>query len=265
MPAGSSIVGGVGPAVRFVACAWRKAWAALILAGVSIGAFRAAAGWGAGPIWTAAWLGLALGAITVARGALYRSALDRPRAGPGGLQWGRVETRLLAVWLLGAVFLFILALLAFVAWLCCAYAVASAGTGFVAADPATWAAAVDGRGRWVVGAAAGAGAAGLLWAEIRLCLAAAATVARERVQVLSAWPMTRRRVWLILVPIVLISLAPAALLAALIFLGPRLAGGSFLIEHAVNLAQGAVVAGLWLPMHVGLMAYLYRRGDPAAT
>jgi hypothetical protein len=265
VPARASTIGGVGPAVRFVARAWREAWAALILAGATTGAFLDAAGWGAGPVWKAAWLALALLAITVARGALYRSALDSPGAGLSGLQWGRVETRLLAVWLLGAVFLFILALLVFVALLCCAYAVASAGAGFVPADPATWAPAVDVRGRWVLGAVGIAGAAGLLWAQLRLCLASAATVARGRVQVLSAWPTTRGSAWAILVPIVLVSLTPAALLAALIILGGRLAGGSFLIVGVLNFAEGLAVAGLWLPMNVGLMAYLHRRADSAAT
>ena len=80
MPARASIIGGVGPAVRFVARAWRNAWAALILAGASMGAFLDAAGWGAGPLWKAAWLALGLLAVTVAQGALYRSALDRPGA-----------------------------------------------------------------------------------------------------------------------------------------------------------------------------------------
>jgi hypothetical protein len=263
MRKGALIVGGVGAAVRFVAPAWRRAWAALILAGFSIGAVLDAVSWGAAPVWRAAWLGLALLAVVVAQGALYRLALACPGVGRGGIQWGRVEGRLLAVWALTAIFLFILGLLVFVAVLCSAYAVASAGTGFVAADPPTWAPAVDSRGRLVVGVVAMAGAAALLWAKLRICLASAATVARERVQVLSTWPVTRGMAAPILALIVLASLTPAAVLAALYFLGGRLAGGPPIVSGAVNFARGMVVAGLWLPMNVGLMTYLYRRADPA--
>ena len=208
-------------------------------------------------------LALALLAATAAQGALYRSALAHPGVGPGGLQWGKVETRLLAVWLLGAIFLFILGLLVFVALLSCAYAVASAGAGFVAADPATWGPAVDARGRWVVGVAATLGAAALIWASLRLRLAPAATVARGRVQVLSAWPMTRAMVAPILAATVLIGLALAALLAALVFLGKTGAAEGAFIVGAINLAQGLAVAGLWLPLDAGLMTYFFERSDSA--
>lgn len=259
MPSYGLIVGGVGPAVRFVAMAWREAWAALIAAAATIGAVLTAGSLGAPPASRAAWLGLALLAATVTRGALYRLALARPGMGPGGLQWGRTEGRLLAVWLLGAVFLFILGLLFFTALIASAYAVASAGAGFVAAEPATWAKAVDGRGRLVLGALGAAGTAALVWAALRLCLAAAASVARGRVQVLSAWPLTRRRAWRLGLALALVGAPPAALLATLFFVGKAVASAPPIAAGAVGFAQGLVIAGLWLPMNVGLMAYLYGR------
>jgi hypothetical protein len=262
MPAAPSIVGAVQAAFRFVAPAWAKAWAAMILTGGLMGGYRDAVNWGAAPVWKAAWCALALLAFIVAAGALYRSALERPGARPGGLQWGRVETRLLAVWLLTGVFLVILGLLVFVAVLCSAYAVASAGAGFVAAEPATWAPAVDGRGRLVVGAVGMAGATALVWAKLRLCLSSAATVARGRVQVLSAWPLTRGITAPILAAWVLVGVAPAVLTAGLYFLRWRLGGGPLLAAGAVNFALGMVIAGLWLPNIVGLMAYLYGRLEP---
>jgi len=272
MPARALIVGGFAAGARFVAPAWRGAWAAMILAGAAIGAFLDAAAWGAGPAWLAAWLALALLTATVAQGALYRLALaPRPdpsksppmSAGPGGLQWGRVETRLLAVWLLSAVFLFILGLLVFVALLACAYAVASAGAGFVAADPATWAPAVDERGRWVLGLAGTLGAAALIWASLRLRLAPAASIAGPRVRVLSAWPLTRGLAAPILAATLLIALPPAALLAVLALLSEA-KGSPMIIDGAINFAKGMAVAGLCLPMNAGLMTYLFERADAAA-
>ncbi len=261
------IAGGVA-AIRFVAPAWRGASAVLLLTAGAFGGLLTAAGWGEAAAWRGAWLAAALLVATVARGALYRLALGRPGVGPGGLQWRGAEGGLLAVWLLGAVFLFILGLLAFVALIASAYAVASAGAGFVAADPATWGPAVDGRGRLVVGAVGVVGAAALLWAALRLSLAAAASVARGRVQVLSAWPLTRRYAWTIglalALALALIAAPLALLLAALSFAGGALKPAPPIVAAAVGFAQGLVVAGLWLPMTVGLMAYLYRRADSAA-
>jgi len=251
------IVGGLGPAARLVATAWREAWAALILASVSIGAFLAATD--GGPARRCAWLAVALLASLPAQGAVYRLALARPGIGPGGLQWGHVERRLLVVWLLTALFIFILGLLLFIVLIASAYAVASAGAGFVAAEPSTWARAVDGRGRFALGAVAAIGIANLLWARMRICLGPAASVARGRVQVLSAWPITRGRAWPIAAAAVLISVGPGLLLAALAFGILPAAGKSAGIRDLADMAQGLVIAGLWLPLDVGLMTYFFRR------
>ncbi|MGI8841845.1 MAG: hypothetical protein ACR2F8_13860 [Caulobacteraceae bacterium] len=258
---GRLIAGGVASALRFVATAWRGAWAVLLLTAVTIGGFLTAVAWGEAAAWRGAWLAAAVLVATIARGALYRLALGLPGVGPGGLQWRRAEGRLIAVWLLAAVFLFILGLLAFVAFIASAYAVASAGAGFVATEPATWAPAVDGRGRFVVGAVGVAGAAALSWAALRLSLAAAASVARGRIQVLSAWPLTRRCAGRLGLALAVIAAPPALLLAALSVAGGVLKPAPLV---AVGFAQGLILAGLWLPTTIGLMAYLYRRADSAA-
>jgi len=251
------IVGGLGPAARLVATAWREAWGAMILASVSLGGLLIAADFGPG--WRGAWLAATLLATLAAQGALYRLALARPGIGPGGLQWARAEWRLAAVWLLSALFMAILGLLLFILLLASAYAVASAGAGFVASEPATWAAAVDGRGRFALGAVAAVGLAALLWARLRLSLGSAASVARGRVQVLSAWPITRGRALSMAVGVVLVGLGPVLLLAALASGTPFVAGKSAAVRDLADLAEGLVIAGLWLPLDAGLMSYFYRR------
>lgn len=250
------IVGGLRPAARFVAMAWREAWGALIVAGVSLGGLIAT---DFGPAWQGVWLAVALLATLPAQGALYRLALARPGIGAAGLQWGRTEWRLLAVWLLSVLFMAVLGLLLFIALIASAYAVASAGAGFVAAEPSTWSAAVDGRGRFGLGLVAVVGFAALLWARMRICLAPAASVARSQVQVLSTWPITRGRAWPIAATVVLVGLGPALLLAALAFGIPMAAGKFAGLRDLAGLAQGLVLAGLWLPLNAGLMTYFFRR------
>ncbi len=185
-----------------------------------------------------------------AKGALLRLATGVGRPGRGGLQWGRTEARLLAVWALTALFLGVLALLFFVIVLCFAYAAASAGHGFVASDISTWAPAVERGGRWLV-TAVGLGAAGLLvWAALRVSLAAPATVASGRVRMLETWPLTRGRVLALAAAFTLVGAPPLALASLCLRLARAgQAGGIPLYGVA-----GALVAGLWLPMTLGLMA-----------
>jgi hypothetical protein len=245
--------GAVIAAVRFVPTAWRGAWAALLLTAAAIAAALAAieGAQGIGP--PPLWLFVAFGVSLAARGALWRLALQHGRPGPGGLQIGAVEGRLAAVSALTCVFLAILILLLFVALLCLAYAAASAGRGFDAANVGTWGKAVDARGRLVVSVATMAGAGAIILAAIRISLAEAASVASDKVQVLSTWGLTRQRSVAIGSGNLLIAIPPTAA-----FLAMRASAGA----RAWPLICGVVLAGVWLPMHVGLMAYVY--GRPAA-
>jgi hypothetical protein len=225
-------------AARFWPSAWKTCWAALALA---IGALVLALRFG-GAVWLAA-----LAAVLVARGAVVRLALDLEPPGPAGLQAGRLEARLAAVWTLTAVFLSILAAIALVVLLAVAYAVASSGRGFDARQALTWAPAIDVRGRTVLAIAAGAAGLGIAWAWARTSLAEAASAARGRIEVLNSWKLTSASGWRLL----LTHLALAAPPLAAAFAAPA---GSWLWSAMT----GAALGGLWLPMTAGLMAYAWR-------
>lgn len=220
----------------------------------ALAATHGAQGIGPATLWLIAAFGLSL----VARGALWRLALQHGRPGPGGLQIGAVERRLAAVSALTCVFLAILTLLLFVALLSIAYAVASAGRGFDPANIGTWGKAVDARGRLVVSVATIAGAGAIVLAAIRISLAEAASVAGDKVRVLSTWGLTRGRLAAIGGGNLLLAIPPTAALLAM-RVGMAANAGAL----ASPLICSVVLAGVWLPMHVGLMAYVYgRRAAP---
>lgn len=243
------MLGGLAAGWSFLGPAWRGAWAALTPAGLTVGiGFARSSG---------ALLALGAAACLVAQGALWRLATGGGGLGPGGLQWGRLELRLAAAGLLSGAFLFVLGLLAFVVVLGFAYAAASAGPGFDPADVATWAPAVEDRGRILVTAVGLVAATALIWAATRISLAFAATAARGRVQVLATWPLTRGRAARILAARALALAGPAAVIALAAQAAP---------VWLARLVAGLAAAGLWLPLDVGLMAYLHRQAPrpPAA-
>jgi hypothetical protein len=249
----------VGAACRFLATAWRRAWAAMLVTAMALGAPWALGLWSPRSPWRLAALLAVVGAAAMAEGALYRLALGKGRPGPGGLQWSRVEWRLGAVWGLTAAFLFVLGLLAFVVVLAAAFGVATSGRAFVMAVPATWAGAVDGRGRLVLAVVAALCLAGLVWAGTRIALGATASVDRDKVQLLATWPATRRLVAPILLGRLSVGVVPIGVAWAAIWAVRRLGHPPSILLWAASLAAGLAVAGLWLPLSVGLMAYLYRR------
>jgi hypothetical protein len=252
------LLGAVIAAVRFAPIAWRGAWGALLLTAAATAAALAAIV-GAHRIGPAhLWLLAAFRLSLVARGALWRLALQLGRPGPGGLQVGAVEGRLAAVSALTCVFLAILILLLFVGLLCLAYAASSAGRGFDPANVTTWGKAVDARGRLVVSVGTMAGSGAIVLAAIRISLAEAASVAGGRVQVMSTWGLTRGR---------LVAIAGGNLLFAIPLAATFLAMQAGIATNAGamvwSVTCGVVLAGVSLPMHVGLMAYVYgRRAAP---
>lgn len=259
----SLIISGVGAAWRFLVPAWRRGWGAMLCAGAVLGAVLALQLWRPRSPWRLEALLIAVAAAVMAQGGLYRLALDRGRPGPAGLQWGGVEWRLGAVLGLTAVFLSVLGMLAFVVVLAFAFGVASSGHGFVTATPATWATAVDGRGRVVVAAVGGSCFAGLIWAGVRVSFGSVASVDRGRIQMLASWPSTRRLVAPIVVGRILLAVVPIGF-AAVVLTG--MAGASHppaALYWAASLAAGLAITGLWLPLSVGLMAYLYRHSPTA--
>jgi hypothetical protein len=255
------ITGGLGFAWRFLRPAWERAWGAIAIASLMFAAIAALTFQPRLTAWRFQILIVAVAAALVAEGGLLRLALGRGRLGPAGLQWGMTEWRLLTVWGLTAVFLFVLGLLAFVTLLACAFAVASSGQGFIVAAPATWARAVDGRGRAVVAVIAGLVLAGLIWAAARVSLGAAASVDRGRVQLLASWPDTRGVVAPLVAARLFAGLAPIGFAAVVLSMASRAQGRPDLLAWCASLAAGTAIAGLWLPLSVGLMAYFYQRAS----
>lgn len=230
------IFGGLSAAARFLPRAWRACWASLILTSAAFAIALAGD-------WPLAWIA-ALALALVARGGLWRLASGQGRPGPCGLQFGAIEIRLAAVWALTVLFLSFLGLIAFVVLLCGAYAAASAGRGFNPTMVATWAPAIVGGGQVMLGAMAFLCILGLVFGAGRISLAEAASVDRDKVQVLSSFALTRGRT----LPLVIANLVLAAPAIALA-LGLRGQIGAW--------TAGLAIGGLWLPMSVGLMAYAY--------
>ena len=257
-------ISAIGAAWRFLATAWARAWAAMLIAAAALAAPSALGLWSPRSPWRLVALAGVAASVAMAEGALYRTALEQGRPGPAGLQWGRPEWRLGAIWGLSLAFLFVLGLLAFVAVLATAFGVATSGPGFVMALPATWAGAVEGPGRWILAVVAALCLAGLVWATTRIALGAAASVDREKVQLLATWPATRRLVAPILLGRLVLGGVPIGFAGVVIWAASRGAHPPPMLVWAACLAAGLAVAGLWLPLSVGLMAYLYRE-IPAAS
>lgn len=238
--------------VRFLPKAWRRGWGGLIAVNVGVGLWAWSARVSAPAGGFLILPGLALACLAV-QAALWIVALGQPPEAWRAGALARSMLRLLGAWTLKAIFLCVLGLLALVVLLCTAYAVASAGHGFRASEIATWAPAIDGRGRMVFGAVGIALGLGMLWAAARVSLASAATMASGRVLMLSTWPATRVWGW----SLVLITLLLGAGAAVLVSAAYRLAGP---VGDAV---AGLIIGGLWLPLNVGVTAYIWNRLSPA--
>jgi hypothetical protein len=251
------ITEGLRAAVRFLPVAWAGTWGALGIAACVLGLSWAFGLWSVHSAWRWPSLATSLAVVVMAQGGLYRQALASGAPGPAGLQWGMAECRLSAVWLLTAIFLSVLGMLAFVVVLSFAFAIASSGKGFVTALPMTWARGVDGRGRMVMAVVAALCMVGLTWSAMRVSLAAAATVARGRLQVLASWPTTRGVVWPIIIGKAILAAAPVGFAILVMTIGKRLAG----VPWGFGLAAGAALAAIWLPLNAGLMAFFYQRAS----
>jgi hypothetical protein len=203
------------------------------------------------------WLTLALGLAVLTSAELYRMA----SADGGRGSRKAMVARLSMSWLLGLVFLFVLGLLLFVILLVSAYAVASAGPGFRSSEVVTWAPAIEhGKGRVALACVSLAGFAALGWAMTRASLGPAATVARGRVLLLATWPLTRGLGWRLLLARLVLA-APVALLAMLAIRAADATPGH-LWGWLLPLSAGLVLSGIWLPLNVGLMTYIFERRAP---
>ena len=227
--------------------AWTRGWAAVAPAAVLLAAARALA---ADPLGPVLFVGALLWIIQ-AQAVCYRLALGLPAPDLAGSRVTRDVPRLVIVAVLQTILLGIVTGLMLTVVGAVAYGAASVGKGFLAAEPATWLPAMGPAGRLVSGTVAVIGLAAVAWVSLRLALSAAATVDRQAVQVLSAWPLTKGRVLAALAATVL-----AALPALAAAWGLDQAG--MLRSAAGDLVIGLVGIGAALPLHAGLMTYLYR-------
>jgi hypothetical protein len=239
-------------AVRFTPQAWRRLWGwlALTVALVACLTFMRLPDW-------VGWVTI-LGALMLLAD-LYIVALETLGA-PGfetrrGLaQHAAAERRLLASVGLVALLLAIVGMLLIVLVLGVTWGVASTGEGFRASDPGTWSAALDARGKVVVAAVGAAGAAGVGWIALRLAYAPLASVARARVQALSAWPLSRGVALKTAIGLLVINV-PAAL-AGLMAMDAA-SGTQVALGLALSGLAGLLIGGLALPLNAGLMTYLF--------
>ncbi len=220
-------------AFAFLGPAWRSAGPWLVAAWLICAAALQ---------WAGAWWLAALVAIALARVMLWRSRVADKAA--FAVTFGRLG----AVWGLGALFLAILSSVVLVVFLACAYAVASAGPLFDAREVASWAPAIDARGRTVLGIVAAIALAAWAGALSRIGLAEPASLARGKVQVLSSFALTRGRAVDLTLGRLLLA-GPAIVLACMSWRGRVFAG-----------LEALLIAGLFLPADVGFIAHQYETG-----
>ncbi len=242
-----SITSALRAAMDTLARSWRGGWAALGPAALLLAASHLVRG-------QALWPVVAIGALIwliQAQAVSYRAALGLSAPALAGARVTRDVPRLIAVWLLQTVLLAVITALMLTVVGAVAYGIASTGQGFTASLPETWIPAMGPVGRPIAGAVALAGLAGVIWLKLRLALSPAATVHRQAVQVLSAWPLTRGRVLAILAA----SLTAAAPTLAVVGLARLLGAGGGLAGVLISLTS----VGVTLPLNAGLMTYLYAR------
>lgn len=245
---GLSLSAALRSALNTLAVSWRRAWGALAPAAVLAAIAHALR---AEPL---DWL-VGVGAVlwsAQAAAACYRAALGKAVPALAGSRVTRDVPRLIVAGVLEVILLAIITALMLTVVGGVAFGIASTGNGFMAAEPATWLPAMGQTGRTISGAVALVGLAGVIWLRLRLSFTAVATVDRQKVQVLSAWPLTRGRVLATLVALVVAGLPTFA-----VAWGVRVAGVAATPEGIFALALAAI--GVSLPLQAGLMTYLYRQ------
>lgn len=214
--------------------------------------------------------------------ASLRLAVRGEMTGWLGLQLGREELRLFAVYLLTGFLVVIVFILVFLFWGTLFGTVTMGALERAGIDPeasgfdVAGATQYMGTSDWVVVIAAGiAGLAIVTWLSARLVLALPATIATGRIQVMKAWPLSDRNGWRIAAALLLaglpLTLGELALYEILsTVLGHRLIDVSALIAADLSGTPGLARVreyGLWLglfaglnyPVMSGLYAYLYQK------
>jgi hypothetical protein len=272
----------VGVSFRFLREAWAVAPAALVVAVLVTAALQGYATISS-PQSLLFW-GLAAripGAM--ATGALFRSVLSRDRPGdarfalgPGGLQWGAVEWRVLGADLLILILQVVLALAIFIVW--------AIGLGMLIGAHAINPAAYENlptegpAGLWrlllgptgvVTAIVVLPGIAAMIYVWARLCLLGIEAADTGRFDLGQSWSLTRGATGAIVVTRIAISLAQIvagllASLAGLVIAGIMRSGDAQLLG---GIAGGAAGAAIMYPMTAGMVTYIYRaqRGGAAVV
>lgn len=257
-----SVGEGVKAGYGFILPSWRRAIAALVLYAVTANAYFYTVIAGLAPAAILATLVLTLLASCVVDGGLLRIALDHGKPGPGGLQWGRVESRLLGLALLCVVLFSTVSLLLLIVLVMVSIGVSLPAKTPASSDIAAWMASIGSIGAAVFCAAMAAAIGVLVWLSVRLCLAQPATVARDRIQLLSSITLTRHGFPILLGVVGAVTLPILAVLGLAAVLRPT--DGAIAPTTALVLAAtaGLALALIHAPAKAGALAYLYRRLSP---
>ncbi len=289
----------IGASLSYALSLWRSSarsiWGVLALNSLAWTVFNAGK-FAANDTVTVCGFGAAVLLSLATLGSMYRIAFAEnhpsdPGFVPGhlGLQWGRLEWRLLGASALLALFLFVMMALAAVAVSAVSIGVLMNKRGAAGqATPEALAAALGPQGMAIIAALGPQGMTmaraigpqgmevfmlmatlvylGTVYVFFRLILTWVATADGGRMQVLATWRLTRGAFWRILVSVIgvwlpvyfmeflVVGLAESAQVdpAALIQLpaGGAVAGG---------LALGALTGALAIPLTAGVLAYYYRQ------
>lgn len=252
----------LGPALSAGLAFWRTAlprvWGALLLLTAIAVAGVVEAVQDAGWTWVLLTSVVEMLATVLACGALFRLSLGRDAPGPVGLQWNKVEWRILGAMLL-TFFLILLILLAivFVIMLLLAVLYVGLGAGSVP-SPKGLPSTPAGQALIAVGAFGGLV---LLWVLVRLSLAIPATVDRGAIQVFSTWSLSRGRTLALLLIAILLGM-PIFLRLGLPMLIPNAIASTLGAGGAATALRivGSVLGGLvQLPVLAGALTEVYRR------
>lgn|GEM_PF-5330516 len=260
-----SVRDGVRAGYGFIPVAWRAVPAALIVSGLTATSYFYADAAHLGRLAVLVTLVAHLLAGAVAQGALFRLALNQSGVGPLGLQWRGLETRLLGLTLLTLLFFGVVVLVLTIVVASAIIGVSiAAGVPFQPTSP-DWLAEMGLIGGLILALVVIAAYVVFVWLAIRLSLAAAATAAVGRIQLLSTFPLTKGHVWRLLGSLLIVA-GPVIVVALVNGAMTGLSGGApGAASTGLAIVTGLLVAFVYLPAAAGLLVYLYRRLAPAGA
>lgn len=196
--------------------------------------------------------------------SIYRFALRGEFPRPFGLRVSADEGRIFAVGVLMTLFLILVFLAAFIPAVVIVSGIGAAGgdptvLGAPGSTPEQMWAALGAAGRTAAVVAGAAVAALMLFVGVRLCLAAPATIAEERIVLLKSWPWTKG-CFLRLLAAIVIAMLPS--MAATYFFGliatAAAQSGAAPLAFAANYAASLGATLIGGMMTGGLLAFLYQ-------